>query len=49
MFPMADEEWEEVVQELPSRDQPSLQAFENGREALIAQEKKFRSGREPPH
>jgi hypothetical protein len=42
---MEDEEWEEVVQELPPRDQPFLQAYENGREALIAQEKELRSGK----
>jgi adenosine deaminase CECR1 len=45
---MRDDEWEEVAQELPSKDQPFLQAYVHGREALIAQEKKLRSGKISP-
>ena len=41
---MTQEEWEEISQELPKREDPVLQKYLHGREALIAQEHKQRSG-----
>lgn len=48
-MPMPDDEWEEVVQTVPSVDEPFIQKYLSGREALIAQEKKQRSGNTPLH
>lgn len=41
---MPEDEWEEVAQTVPSVDEPFIQKYLSGREALIAQEKKQRSG-----
>jgi adenosine deaminase CECR1 len=41
---MPDDEWEEVVQTVPSVEEPFIQKYLSGRDALIAQEKKQRSG-----
>ncbi len=43
--PMPDDEWAEVQQEIPAKDQPFINKYISGREALIAQEKNQRSGR----
>lgn len=42
---MTQEEWEEISQELPKSEDAVLQKYIHGREALIAQEQKQRSGR----
>lgn len=39
-----DEEWEEISQDLPKESDPFIQKYIQGREALIAQENKKRSG-----
>lgn len=39
----SEEEWQEVLQELPKTDDPVVQHYLKGREALIAEEKKQRS------
>jgi hypothetical protein len=39
-----DSEYEELAEGVPELDEPFLQQYVNGREALIAQEKKLRSG-----
>lgn len=41
---LLDEEWEGLSQDLPSQDEPFLQKYLHGRDALIAEEKKQRSG-----
>jgi len=41
---MADDEWAEVSEGLPAKDEPFINKYLMGREALIAQEKKQRSG-----
>jgi hypothetical protein len=41
---MSDDEWEEVAQTVPSIAEPFIQKYLGGREALIAEEKKQRSG-----
>lgn len=40
-----DEEWEEVSQELPAKDDVVIQKYLEGRQALIDEEGKKRSGR----
>ncbi len=42
---MPEDEWAEVVQGIPAKDEPFLKKYLDGREALIAQEKKRRSGK----
>jgi adenosine deaminase CECR1 len=42
---LPDDEWEEVAEGIPSRDEPFLQQYVGGREKLIAQEKSQRSGK----
>ncbi|KAL0942614.1 adenosine deaminase family protein [Colletotrichum truncatum] len=42
-MPLTSEEWEEIRQEIPSTSDPFVAKYLNGREALIAQEKKSRS------
>jgi adenosine deaminase CECR1 len=42
---MPDDEWAEVVQGIPTKDEPFVNKYRDGREALIAQEKKQRSGK----
>lgn len=50
MSPMPDDEWEEVAETVPSIEEPFIQKYLGGREALIAEEKKQRSGLSPhPH
>jgi len=39
-----DEEWAEVEQDLPKLEDPFLKKYLDGREALIAEEHKRRSG-----
>lgn len=41
---MSNEEWEEIAQTIPAQDDPFIQKYLSGREALIAEEKKQRSG-----
>lgn len=41
---MTKEEWEEIAQTIPSKDDAFIQKYMTGREALIAEEKKSRSG-----
>lgn len=41
---MSKEEWEELSQTIPSKDDAFIQKYMTGREALIAEEKKQRSG-----
>ncbi|KAF7514751.1 hypothetical protein G7054_g15036 [Neopestalotiopsis clavispora] len=43
-MPFSSEEWEEISQTIPSTDEPFLQKYIDGRDALIAQEAKQRSG-----
>lgn len=40
---MSKEEWEEIAQTIPSKDDAFIQKYMTGREALIAEEKKQRS------
>lgn len=40
-----EEEWEEISQDLPKESDPFMQKYIQGREALIAQENKERSGK----
>lgn len=40
-----DEDWEEVSQGVPSKDEPFISKYLQGREALVDQEKKQRSGK----
>lgn len=42
---MPDDEWAEVEEGLPAKNEPFLQKYVSGREALIEQEKKQRSGK----
>jgi hypothetical protein len=41
---MSNEEWEQVEQDMPKMDDPFLVKYLQGREALIAEEAKRRSG-----
>lgn len=41
---MSKEEWEELAQTIPNKDDAFIQKYMAGREALIAEEKKQRSG-----
>lgn len=41
---MSSEEWDEISQTIPAKDDPFLQKYLSGRDALIAQEKKQRYG-----
>lgn len=41
---MPEEDWAEVVQGLPAKDEPFIKKYEAGRAALIAQEAHQRSG-----
>lgn len=41
---MSNEEWEEIAQTIPSKGDAFIQKYMTGREALIAEEKKQRSG-----
>lgn len=41
---MSNEEWEEIAQTVPAKDDPFIQKYISGREALIAEEKKQRYG-----
>ncbi|ROV92738.1 hypothetical protein VMCG_09034 [Cytospora schulzeri] len=40
---MSNEDWEELAQTIPSQDDPFIQKYMSGREALMAQEKKQRA------
>ncbi len=42
---LSDEEYAELAEGLPDKDLPFLQKYLHGREALIAEEKKQRSGK----
>ena len=41
---MPEDEWEEVSQDIPKKDEPFINKYLLGRDALIDQEKKQRSG-----
>ena len=41
---MPDDEWAEVAQGLPAKDEPFINKYLSGRQALIDQEQKQRSG-----
>jgi adenosine deaminase CECR1 len=41
---MPEEDWAEVSQGLPAKDEPFIRKYEDGRAALIAQESHQRSG-----
>jgi hypothetical protein len=43
---MPDDEWAEVLEGIPAKDEPFINKYLDGREALIAQEKKQRSGKQ---
>jgi adenosine deaminase CECR1 len=43
-----DDEWEEVAAGIPSKSEPFIAKFVSGREALIREEKKQRSGNTSP-
>jgi adenosine deaminase CECR1 len=45
MARLPDEEWESISQDLPDKDEPFLQKYLHGRDALIVEEKKQRSGK----
>lgn len=45
MTRLQDEEWEDISKDLPDKDEPFLQKYLRGRDALIAEEKKQRSGK----
>jgi adenosine deaminase CECR1 len=45
---MPEDEWEEVEQGIPAKDEPFINKYLAGRDALIAQEKKQRSGWHTP-
>lgn len=45
---MSNEEWEELAQTIPSEDEPFIQKYISGRDALIAEEKKQRYGLSAP-
>ena len=42
---MPEDEWEEVLQGVPSSDEPFINKYLEGQASLIAQEKKQRSGK----
>jgi adenosine deaminase CECR1 len=42
---LQDDEWAEISEGLPAIEEPFLQKYIQGREGLIAQEKKQRSGK----
>ena len=44
---MPDDEWAEVAQGIPTKDEPFINKYLSGREALIAQERQQRSGEYP--
>lgn len=41
---MSNEDWEELAQTIPTQDDPFIQKYMSGREALMAEEKKQRAG-----
>jgi adenosine deaminase CECR1 len=45
---MPDGEWEEVATGIPSKSEPFIAKYVSGREAIISQEKKQRSGTSSP-
>lgn len=44
MTRIPEDEWEEIAEGIPAKTEPFLQKYLQGRDALIAQEKKQRSG-----
>lgn len=44
MPPFTDEEWQDISQEVPRLEDAFVQKYLQGREALVAEEKKQRSG-----
>jgi hypothetical protein len=40
-----EEDWKEIEQGIPSKDEPFIKKYLDGQAALIAQEKKQRSGK----
>lgn len=45
---MPEDEWAEVAEGIPAKDEPFINKFLSGREALIVEEKKQRSGKYYP-
>lgn len=41
---MSNEDWEEISQTIPDSNDPFIQKYMSGREALMAEEKKQRAG-----
>ena len=39
-----EEDWKEIEQEIPSKEEPFIKKYLDGQAALISQEKKQRSG-----
>lgn len=46
MLAFTEEEWEEVAQEIPSRDEPVIKKYLEGRQSLVDEEGKERSGKQ---
>jgi adenosine deaminase CECR1 len=46
-MPFTSEEWEEVSQDIPKPEDQFIQKYLQGREGLISQEDKQRSGKTP--
>lgn len=44
-MPFTEEEWADVAETIPVEDDPVIQKYLQGREALIGEEKRRRSGR----
>jgi adenosine deaminase CECR1 len=44
MSRLPDDEWQDLSADIPAKEEPFIQKYISGREALIAQEKKQRSG-----
>ena len=42
---MPEDEWEEVLEGVPSKDEPFIKKYLEGQASLITQEKKQRSGK----
>jgi hypothetical protein len=42
---MPEDDWDVVAQEIPAADEPFLKKYLLGRDSLIAQEQKLRSGK----
>lgn len=45
MTRLPDDEWEGLAEEIPAIEEPFIQKYISGRDALVAEEKKRRSGK----